>query len=207
MTKEEAILNSDINTAHFVGTINNIEHSHTTSKADFNKAILTVQKENGSEEIFNIVFKNKNEILNGAHVEFDGTIRSFSRVLESGKNKVDIYVYTDFISTEDTGSNSAEISGEICKIGNLTRFKNGTHSIQFIIKNVISSKFSNYIMKSYIPVVFWNELATEAQKFDLYEHIHVVGYMHSREYKKYVSEEEFEYRVAHEFVVTEIIPQ
>lgn len=89
------------------GVIRNIEYSHTINETEYDKADLIVKRDDGSEDVISLRFKKfSNPYQEDQEIELVGNIRSYSRKLENGKNKVDIYVFTYFdVPTADDDGN------------------------------------------------------------------------------------------------------
>ena len=81
-----------MNEIKLFGTIRNIEHSHSIGDIDYDKANLIVQRENGIDDIVSLRFKKfSNTYKDGDKVSLAGNVRSYSKHMPDGKNKVDIY--------------------------------------------------------------------------------------------------------------------
>ena len=186
------------------GILKNIRHSHTIEGTVFNKADLIVKRPNGREDLITLKFKEFSLIYKeDDEIELSGNIRSFSQQLD-GKNKVEIYVFSYFDNVEchpDT-SNSAVLTGKVCKKDTLRTTSSGKHYIHYIIANNIVTD-DGQKMNSYVPCVAWGKLARD---FDMYynigDDIEVEGQLQSREYKKKLPGKEIELRVAHELATT-----
>ena len=127
------------------GYIQNIGYSHTINDVEYNKAQLIVKKDNGREDIINLMFKKfSNPYNDGDYVELMGNLRSFSKRLPDGKNSVTLYVFTYFDkpTTEDVDENIVNqifLNSRICKIEELNKTKTGKSNIHFILANNIKT--------------------------------------------------------------------
>lgn len=186
------------------GFIRNISYSHNINDIEFYKAELVCKQNNGKENVINLKFKRfSNPYQENQEVALIGNIRTYSQKLES-KNKVEVYVFTYFDMPEDDSIlNYANIDGRICKKGDLRKTRAGKDVIDFIIANNL--KTENQSLNCYIPCVAWGKLAKEIAKKDIGESLAVKGQLQSREYKKKISENDFEIKVAHELNIDEII--
>jgi len=198
-----------MNFIYLRGIIKNIRPSHSIGGIVFNKADLIVKRNDGTEDL--VVVKFKQFSLNcqeDSEVELIGNIRSFSQQVE-GKNKVEIYVfsYFDDVPNNDMYSNVtniAKLDGKICKKDIIRTTKNGKHYIHFIVANNLILE-DNQKLNSYIPCVAWGELAkTISEFYNINDSVHIEGQLHSREYKKKIDENNVELRVAHEFATLSI---
>lgn len=171
---------------------------------EYDKADLIVTRENGKEDLINLIFKRfSNRYNEGDIVELTGNVRSFSEKLESGKNKVSIYVFTyfDIPEEEEEIINEVHLDGRICKIEELRQTNSGKDNIHFILANNIITQDGSQKLNNYIPCVAWGRLAREISSFQVSDKLNIVGELHSRVYKKYIDENEMEFRTAHEIVI------
>lgn len=201
-----------MNNIQLKGIIDDIQFSHKVGEVEYNKANITVKNSNGKDSILSLIFKKfSNTYSNRDEVTIQGNVRSYSHEV-GGKNKVDLYVFTYFnepenlqVTTDEQGneepiSNTLEIDGRICAMKELRTLTNGKNNVQFILANNIikdRTKLSNYL-----PCIAWGRLAKEMSQLTVNTPIKIYGELRSREYKKYISAEDFELRVAHELLVT-----
>ena len=174
-----------MNTIRLKGVLRDIQDSHTINDIEFSKAHLVVPKDNGQEDILNIRFKKySNPYGEDQEITLSGNVRSYSSKLDSGKNKVELYVFTyfdqpDLNENDQEYTNFLELDGRICKIDELRTTKTGK-------KN------------SYIPCIAWGHVAEQFANMPVNTQVTVTGSLHSRDYKKYFPDGSFEFRVAHE---------
>jgi len=190
------------------GFLRNIQPSHKVGDIEYNKADILVRRANGKEDLLNIRFKKfSNPYKEDQEVELVGNIRSYSKQISINKNKVDIYVFSYFDKPEESEeniSNKVILDGRICIIDNIRTTKDDKQNIHFIIANNLSIDNDSKKLNSYIPCIAWGKVAKEVSKLSINSKVKVVGELHSREYKKYTSTDEYEIRVAYELLVTEI---
>lgn len=195
-----------MNNIQLTGTIRNIEYSHTINDVDYDKADLVVQ--NGeNDEVISLRFKKYSNVYQeGEDLTLVGNVRSYSRKLETGKNKVDIYVFTYFDKPDNDieSDDYFELDGRICKIDPIHTSQNGKQNIHFVLANNIISSESNSKINNYIPMVCYGTVAKQASQLSISDTIKVTGYLHSRTYKKYYDDGSMEILVAHEGVVQSI---
>lgn len=185
------------------GLIRNIEYSHNIQDIEFCKAELITQEDNGKENVINLKFKRfSNPYQEGDEVALVGNLRTYSQKLEN-KNKVEVYVFTYFDLPEENKINFISLDGRICKRGDLRKTQSGKDVIDFIIANNLKSETQS--LNCYIPCVAWGKLAKQINKMNIGDYINIVGKLQSREYKKKISDSDFEIRVAHEVNINEII--
>lgn len=194
-----------MNEIKLCGTIRNIEYSHSIGDIDYDKANLIVQRENGIDDIVSLRFKKfSNTYKDGDTVSLTGNVRSYSKQLLDGKNKVDIYVFTYFDSPEeDDVTNSFVIDGRICKIEGVRILPNGKKNIHFIVANNLVTGDGKKL-NSYLPCIAWGKTAQEISNMHVNDIVQISGKLQSREYKKYISDDDFEIRIAHELYVDSI---
>ena len=86
-----------MNTIRVKGVLRNIQDSHIINGIEFSKAHIIVPREDGTEDVLNIRFKKfSNPYKEDQTISLSGNVRSYSSKLSSGKNKVELYVFTYF---------------------------------------------------------------------------------------------------------------
>lgn len=186
------------------GFIRNIEYSHNIQDIEFCKAELISQQDNGKENLINLKFKRfSNPYKNGDEISLVGNVRTYSQKLEN-RNKVDVYVFTYFDKPDEEiqSNNYIELDGRICKKGDLRKTLAGKDVIDFIIANNLKSETQS--LNCYIPCVAWGKQAKEIAKKGIGDRLYIAGQLQSREYKKKISSDDFEVRIAHEINITNI---
>jgi len=170
------------------------------------KSSLIVQRPDGKEDIVDLRFKNRAQIpTENSIVELVGSLRTHSQKLEN-KNKVELYVSTMFekptSKIEEDFVNYVELEGYICKKSVPRKTTSGKNIIDFILANNIETR--KKLINSYIPSVTWGRNVTIIDKLPIGSKIKVTGRYQSRTYKKYINENDFEYRTACEFAINTI---
>lgn len=187
------------------GIIKDIKPSHNVGDIEYDKANLIVSRDGTREDIITLKFKKfSNTFQEDDTISIIGNVRSYSKQI-NGKNKVDVYVFTYFDKNEDDVINEFDIDGRICKINDLRVLENGKSCIHFIIANNLNVSNDSQKLNSYLPCVAWGNEAKELSAKSVNDVIHIKGEIHSRIYKKMIGENDFEYRTAHELVVTELL--
>ena len=198
-----------MNKINVKGLIRNIRPSHVIKDIEYNRADLIVTRKDGKEDVLNLRFKKfSNPYKDNQEISILGNVRSYSKQLENGKNKVELYIFTYFDNGE-LDKNDQEIlnefiiDGRICKIDELRSTKDGKSNIHFVVANNLIIEDSNQKLNSYLPCIAWGKLAKQISQMHVNDKIIISGELHSREYKKIIDPEtgEFEFRVAHELVV------
>ena len=187
-----------MNKIQLQGILKDIEYSHTTNNIEFYKAHLLVTKENKKEDLLNIPYKENDKI------SIIGNLRTFSEKRVDGTNKVEVYVFTYFDEPETEEIDLVELDGRLCKSNGLRKTKNGKDVIDFILANTIKNENGKDI-NCYIPCVAWGKQAKEIANLELNSNIEIKGQLVSREYKKNLSNNQIEIRVAHEVNINQVI--
>lgn len=188
------------------GIITNIQYSHNIGDIEYDKANLIVKRTDGKEDLLNIKFKRfSNPYKNGQEIELQGNVRTFSQKFDNNKSRVEVYVFTyfDLPDVEIENNNLVDITGKICKLNIARKTQSGKDVIDFIIANNLITESQS--LNCYIPCVAWGKLAKILSKYQLGDTIHIKGQLQSREYKKKISDDDFEIRVAHELSINQII--
>lgn len=194
-----------MNKINIRGMIRNIQYSHNIGDIEYYKAQLLVKRQNNTEDLLNVKFKRFScPYKENDQISLTGNIRTYSRKLPDGSNKVDVYIFTYFDTSECDIDNCAQLDGRICKITNMRKTKSGKDVIDFIIANNVVSE-SGQVLNCYIPCVAWGKLAKEINKLKVGDLVNVAGELRSRQYKKQISENDYEIRIAHEINVSEIL--
>ena len=79
----------------------------------------------------------------------------------------------------------------------------GPDSLSFILANNIILPDGRGKINNYIPVVCWGKYATELSSLSISDRIAIKGSLQSRTYKKHLSDDSVELKVAHEVVLSE----
>lgn len=199
-----------MNTIRLKGVIRDIQESHKINDIEFCRAHLVVPKKNGLEDLLNIRFKKySNPYVDDQVITLSGNVRSYSSKLDSGKNKVELYVFTyfdqpDLDENDQEYTNYLELDGRICKIDHIRDSKTGKKNIHFIIANNLIVSNGAKKLNSYIPCIAWGDLAEQIAGLTVNTPLQLAGALHSREYKKYMPDGTFEFRIAHEVEVTSV---
>lgn len=196
-----------MNKINLRGYLRDIEHSHNIGDIEYEKANLICPNTSGrDDDIISLKYKKySNKYKEGDFIELEGNLRSYS-TSKDGKNTVQIYVFTYFDLPEVISANNTEIDGRICKIEPLRSTQYNKQYLHFTLANNIFTKDKK--INNYIPCICYNELAEELAKYTVNTKIMLEGEFHSHCYKKYLTDTEFEYRIAHELLVKnyEILP-
>lgn len=199
-----------MNDIKLTGIIRNIQPSHKIADVEYDKAEMLVKRKDGKEDVINLRFKKfTNKYKDNQSVELVGNVRSYSQQTSSGKNKVDIYVFTYFDrpeyadSDEEIESNKFSIDGRICKIDELRTTSDSKQNLHFILANNLIIEDNKQKLNSYLPCLAWGKIAKELSTLSVNDAVSISGELHSREYKKVLDNGEVEIKVAHELVISD----
>ncbi len=186
------------------GFLRDIQFSHMQGNIEYEKANIICPRIGGKEDdVISLRYKKfTNKYKEGDFVEITGNLRSYSK-RESGKNSVQIYVFTYFDRPEEVSGNNVDIDGRICKIDELRTSKNGVPYLHFILANNIFTNDGKKI-NSYIPCVCYNNDTNLILNLGVNGTIRISGEFHSHTYKKRFDNGELEFRVAHEVTCKKI---
>lgn len=189
-----------MNKIQLKGILKNIEYSHTINDIEFYKANLIVKRDNtNKEDIISLKFKRfSNPYKENEEVSLVGNVRTYNHITEN-KNKVELYVFTYFDKPDDDITNKVELDGRICKKGELRKTQVGKDVLDFVLANNLQA--DTQILNVYPPCVVWGKCAKALNKLNVGDRISIVGQLQSREYKKKISEDDFEIRICHELNV------
>lgn len=189
-----------MNKIQLKGILKNIEYSHTINDIEFYKANLIVKRENmNKEDIISLKFKRfSNPYKENEEINLIGNVRTYNHIAED-KTKVEIYVFTYFDKPNTEETNKVEVDGRICKKGKLRKTRAGKDVIDFVLANNV--KTDSQILNVYLPCVAWGKNAKVFNNLNIGDKISIIGQLQSREYKKKISEDDFEIRICHELNV------
>lgn len=199
-----------MNTIRLKGVLRNIQDSHTINGIEFSKANLIVPRDDGKEDVLNVRFKKYTlPYQEDQEVSFSGNVRSYSAKLDSGKNKVELYVFTyfdqpDLDDNDVEYTNFLELDGRICKLDELRKTRTGKTNIHLILANNLIVSDGAKKLNSYVPCIAWGEVAERLSTLHIDSQIQLKGKLHSREYKKKLPDGSVEFRVAHEVEITSV---
>lgn len=191
------------------GIVVDISPSHKLGDIEYEQMNVIIKNSNGKESLVTLKYKkydNKFYTV-GSRVNCVGTLRSFTNKLE-GKNRVSIYISTDFSQQETCFDPSVQlypgstiIDGTICSKEELRSLSSGKCNIHFILANNIAVDCSNKGYNSYIPCIGWGNLAKKIAQKSVGDKILINdGELRSREYVKHMDSVD-EIRLCHELYI------
>lgn len=203
------------------GIVIDISPSHQIDDIQYDRMSILVKNSNGKESVLTLKYKHfDNKFYNvGNRVNCIGELRSHSKKLPNGKNKVDIYVSTSFDQLDDTYFETTDlfpssviIDGTVCSKEPLRELNSGKCNIHFILANNFSvdsngnevdnsseSAVTRY--NSYLPCIAWGKLAKRIDEIPIGTKLLISdGELRSREYIKKTDAGD-EIKVCHELYV------
>ena len=144
-----------------------------------------------------LIDTNRNYI--GKYVEAFGTLRAFGRYDESGKHHVSIKACPDELEicdTEEEHCNYVMIKGTLHKPA-IYRITPAGREIADVLIKVTSPKRHDYI-----NCIAWGRNALHISEMPVGTQLKVTGRLQSREYRKKLSDDEFEIRTAYELSIS-----
>ena len=137
----------------------------------------------------------------GEYVRINGQFRSFNK-REGEKSRLILCFFAQQIEPKDSftiDDNVIFLDGYVCKPSIYRKTPFGRE-----IADVLLAVNRPYGKSDYIPCICWGRNARFAESFSVGEHIQICGRIQSRAYKKRISEEEVESRIAFEVSVNRI---
>ena len=196
------------------GIVTNISFSHKINNINYYEMTVITKNSNGKESLIPIKYKEFDNKLYtvGSRVTCWGQLRTYSQKLEDGKNKVSLYVLTNFQEEPscfdpevELFSSSVTIDGVICTIQPLRILDSGRCNIHFTLANNITVHDHKY--NSYIPCIAWGSLAKFISNLQVGTKLKVVdSELRSREYIKHTDNED-EIHLCHELYLKKVIPE
>lgn len=195
------------------GIVLEIKQSHIINDVQYDLMNVVVKNSNGKESMLTLKYKHYDNQLYkvGSRVNCTGTIRSYSEKLPDNKNRVNIYIATDF-SSDDCSAfdpnvklfpSSAIVDGSICYLEPLRQLQSGKCNIHFILANNICFQVGDREIRynSYIPCIAWGNMAKILAKHAVGDKILINdGELRSREYVKHLGDSD-EIKLCHELYV------
>lgn len=193
------------------GIVIAVSPSHKFGDIQYDQMDVVVKNSNGKESLITLKYKHfDNKVYTvGSRVNCTGLLRSYSEKVE-GKNKVNIYVLTNFSQEESLFEPETElypssviIDGSICSMEPIRVLNSGKCNIHFTLVNniVIPNNSADRVCNSYIPCIAWGSLAKKIAEHNLGDKILVNdGELRSREYVKHLETGD-EIRLCHELYI------
>lgn len=197
--------NEENNRVELVGKIiSDLEFDHEVFREKFYFARLYTERTSGNADIIPLLISEKlfTSNLNREYVSVSGEFRSYNNH-EEGKNSLQLNVFVQemwVLDVEFTDfANKIELMGYICKKPVYRKTPLGREIADFIL-----AVNRPYGKSDYIPCICWGRDAVYISNLEISTQIKISGRIQSREYKKKISETDFETRIAYEVSVNKI---
>lgn len=194
----------DTNEVVVAGIITNLEYDFTCSGERFQKGTIKVERISGTIDEVPVVISERildKEIdYEDKFVEINGNVRLYK---EKTDQKKLLYVFVSEVFVPEYGTwncNEVRLTGYICKQPYLRK----TPVTERDIADVLISYSHRYGKTFYIPCVFWGRNAKYVADLPVGTKLEMKGRFQSREYKKRISENEYEIRTTYEISVKEM---
>ena len=178
--------------------------SHDVFGEGFYLFDLKVNRLSDTEDIIPVMVSerliNIKTDLDGRFVLVKGNFRSCN-INKENRNRLVLSVFARDIEIKDDSAhkNYIFLDGYVCKAPIYRKTPLGRE-----IADVLLAVNRPYGKSDYIPCILWSRNARDAVAYKVGEHIKIWGRIQSREYRKQISENEFETRTAYEVSVSRI---
>ena len=197
-----SFLDCESNKAKISGTILEIpSFSHEMYGERFYQFKISSKRTSGTEDIIKLIVSEHlltNEFVSGKRIFVNGELRTYNyHDSPNDKSKLLIYIYIkqyNFINdNQEDDYNEIILEGTICKEPLYRRTPIGKE-----ISDIIVAVNRNYNKSDYIPCICWGRTAREASRLEIGSFVKCNGRIQSRQYRKQLSDNEFENRIAYE---------
>ena len=178
--------------------------SHEVYGEGFYEMNVSVKRLSGQTDVLPVTISERlmeaKKLEIGSIICAIGQFRSYNKIID-GKSRLMLTVFVRELCDEEypQNPNSIALSGYICKppIYRTTPFSREIADLLIAVNRA-------YNKSDYIPCIAWGKIARDVSQLSVNDNVLVKGELHSREYKKKINDDEFEIRIAHELLVTEI---
>lgn len=185
--------------------VSNFEFSHEVFGEGFYTAMLASERTSGQKDVIPIMVSDRlvdtGEDWTGRFVRISGQFRSYNKH-EGERSKLVLSVFVrEFEEFEempfsDNYSNHISLDGYICKQPTYRKTPLGRE-----IADLLLAVNRPYGKSDYIPCIAWGRNAIFASGLEVGSHIQVWGRIQSREYQKWIADDECETRTAFEVII------
>ena len=183
--------------------VSNAEYNHEVFKEKMYRVYLSIERNSGVADVIPVIIpeflRTPDEIKRGSTLRIEGQYRSFN-MHEGNKTHLILSVHAvDIEELDDSHKhmNRITLDGYICKAPAYRETPYGRQISDFIV-----ASNRQYGKSDYIPCIAWGRNARRISEYEVGTHVPVTGRIQSREYKKKISETEFETKVAYEVSTT-----
>lgn len=182
-----------------------LRYSHKMYGERFFRADMLVSRASGIKDIVPLMVPERiaeaGTDYSDSAVEVTGQFRSYNRK-EDGRSRLELSLFVQGIHCVDGGcmdyekNNRISLKGFLCKAPVYRKTPFGRR-----ICDILLAVNRPHGKSDYIPCIVWGKDAKTAGKLEVGKCINIRGRIQSREYRKWLSEEESEIRVAYEISV------
>lgn len=183
--------------------VSNAEYDHEVFKEKMYRVYLSIERNSGVADVIPVIvpefLRTPDEIKRGSTLRIEGQYRSFN-MHEGNKTHLILSVYAVDIEELDDNHkhmNRITLDGYICKAPTYRETPYGRQISDFLV-----ASNRQYGKSDYIPCIAWGRNAKRIFGYEVGTHVSLTGRIQSREYKKKISETEFETKVAYEVSTT-----
>lgn len=183
--------------------VSDAEYNHEVFKEKMYRVYLSIERNSGVADVLPVIIpeflRTPDEIKRESTLKIEGQYRSFN-MHEGDKTHLILSVYAvDIEELDDSHKhmNRITLDGYICKAPTYRETPYGRQISDFIV-----ASNRQYGKSDYIPCIAWGRNARHISGYEVGTHVSVTGRIQSREYKKKISETEFETKVAYEVSTT-----
>lgn len=189
--------------ARIIGVVMNFLPAYQIKGETMRQMIVSIARESGVNDDIPVTLPARvysDTIFSGDRLMIEGSLRSHNN---NGKLILTIFAESAFNcndkAVKNLNFNYVRLDGFICKKPVYRKTPLGRD-----ITDVMVAVNHGYNKSSYIPTIVWGRNAKYASELDIGTHIIVEGRFQSREYKKHLSDGEYENRVAYELSASSI---
>ena len=190
--------------------VSNFEFSHEVYGEKFYTAMLASKRVSGQKDIVPVMVSERlvdvKSEWTGRFVRVSGQFRSYNKH-EVNRNRLVLSVFVrefeDITEERDFGiedENIIFLDGYICKLPVYRKTPFGRE-----IADILLAVNRPYGKSDYIPCIAWGRNARFAGDLEIGTRLKIDGRIQSREYKKRISDEETEIRVAYEVSIERLV--
>lgn len=206
--EETSIRINQKNKVQIKGTVmTNLEYSHKVFGESFYLVYVKVNRLSNSYDEIPIMISDRildvTEDLTGQEIYVEGEYRSHNLHQDESNFNLKLFVFAKDVyvleSSDENSKNVIFLDGYVCSkpIYRKTPLRREISDIMLAVNRAFGKS-------DYIPCVAWGRNARYAQNFDIGTNVRLIGRVQSRKYKKRISDDHFEERVAYEVSINKI---
>lgn len=186
------------------GIVNEEPHfSHLVYGEEFYEVKLTVTRKSEAKDTLKCVVSEVllSACVLGCEIILTGEVRTWNYDGEDGKRHTDVFVFAKSISPYggNTDENTVELIGYVCKEVSYRITPLGRE-----VADLLIACNRPYRKSDCIPCISWGRNARRSRNMEVGTIVKINGRLQSREYRKRISDMEFETRTAYEVSVSSL---